>query len=254
MSRNLLNFSNEVLVDMDGFNYNLMTEETENVPQEKKFSYNQPINIEKIGAENIDFAFNRYNKNIRSKLKNNIKIYNDRNEDIIKNTYVDGFHNYKGDISDYKKYRFNLNFHVPEDSNITDLDLKLYENKKFITGWGGFDDEVNVKKITNEQVKEEDKIDIGITSNANNEGRYQGGFNQNQIKENIESQSKAQEVEITKNTPLIGGFPTELYYKDFGKSDKNPKVEVLPEKTQIKTVNNDKIQFKKKRIDFTSAF
>ena len=47
MSRNLLNFSNEVLVDMNGFNYNLMTEETENVPQEKKFSYNQPINIEK---------------------------------------------------------------------------------------------------------------------------------------------------------------------------------------------------------------
>lgn len=254
MKRNLLKFNHDVVADMDGFDYNLVTEETENVKQAKKYNYRKTIDINGMGGENIDFAFNRYNKNIRTKLKDNIKIYNDKNLEIIKNLYVDGFHQYKADVADYKKYKFNLNFKYPEETEITDMDLKLYDNKRFITGWGGFDENVNVKKITQEEIKDEQKITVAETSNADNVGRFQGGFSQSQVQEQTAKESKNKEVETTKNTPLVGGFPTNLYYKNFGKSDKQSTIDVLPQKTEIDTVNHDKIEIKKKKLDFSSTF
>lgn len=254
MIRRLLNFETvEVVSDINGYEYNLHTEQMENIPQSKKFNYKHDLGIDQCGAENINFAFNRYNKNIRSKLKDNVEIFSKENRHIINNQFVDGFQNINEDLKEWKRYNIVYNYKPCQEEKLTDLELKKYENKAIITGWGGFE-EMNVDKISKEQDKEEKEKTIAETSNADNTGINQGGFQQVQSKEQAENKSKSMEVELHENTPRVHGLNTDLYYKNFGLADKESKLELKPQGSEINTINNDEVKLtKKKRLDFSST-
>lgn len=254
MIRKLLNFEDiEVIEQMGGVEYNLVTETMENLPYAKKYNYNHNLGINQMGGENINFAFNRYNKNIRSKLKDNIEVYSQDNKNIIKNQFVDGFKNYKEDLKEWKRYNIKFNHKTIEDSNIDELSLKKYENKEIITGWGGLI-KMNVEKISKEEVQKENEVTIAETVNADNTGPNQGGFQQVQTKEQAEKKSKSTIVQLTENTPRLHGLNTDSYYKNFGLADKESKLPLRPQGSKVDTINNDEVKLiKKKRLDFSST-
>jgi len=254
MIRRLLNFETvEVVSDINGQEYNLTTERMENIPQPKKHNYRHDLGIDMMGGENIDFAFNRYNKDIRMSRHKDVEVFNQANREIIKNQYVDGFKNYQEDLKEWKRYNIVYNYKPVANEDLTDLELKRYENKAIITGWGGLE-EMNVEKISKEQVNKEKEKTIAETANADNTGPNQGGFQQVQAKELAENKSKSKEVELHENTPRVHGLDEDLYYKNFGLADKDSKLELKPQGSKVETENKDEVKLvKKKRLDFSST-
>lgn len=260
MSRRLLNFQKPVLKEYQGFKYNLNFESVQDAPEHKDIKYTKaPV---EYGDGVSDNAFDRYNMNLRMKLKDNVKIYNKKQTQEIRNQYIDGFKNMDADVSEKSRYNIKCEYEkIPAPENLSTLELNKAFLKRNYKGFGGFGGKYSIDGVSKEATKvsnNEKEMTIGDILKGENSGLYHAGNMRRDAQEKVVNDSKKHEVIIKNNTPQQHGVNMDaIYYKDFGKADQQTKIQNIPNDAQIPEYGKepDMNEYNlKKKLDFTSLF